>query len=422
MSLSVKQTESARFGVQKERLGDGSGLFVRLYRSGRKVFQVFVGKGGGEIGRVWITLGDFPELGLKAARGRAVVVRGWSDEGLSAKEIRQRLSKERSSQSNMPPSSSVRRKRAAPAEPRQPSFEAVAKIWFERKRLGLKNGKHIQQNWNTVACYVLPALGSCAIDAIKTRDVVEVFRPIWHEKNETARRTLGRVKEIFDLAQLEYDLLSNPAVFSVDVAFGRARRRTQHFGALEFERVPEFWDWLQNVNCAEETRHLLALMLLCAKRTGEARFAQWSFFSEDGSVWDTPAELMKMGRPHRVPMSRQARALLNNMRILNGEHVHVFSKPRNKSGVICENAARLLAKRFDPGITGHGFRAAFKTWSRSRRHYLPDAIEFSLAHEPASLEAAYQRSDLLEERAALMQDWADFVTSGQNIRPLLQPR
>ncbi|PWR01286.1 hypothetical protein DKT77_17810 [Meridianimarinicoccus roseus] len=416
MPLTVKEIEAARFGVQKERLGDGAGLFVRLYPSGRKSFQVLVSKGDGAPGRVWVALGDFPDITLKAARGRAVTVRGWSSEGLGAAAIRRRLtdhpeivSPKRTTATNEV--NGVPGKRAA-------TFRQVAQVWFDRKRLGLKNGKHIAQNWSTIETYVLPTLGDRCIDDIKVLDVVEVFRPIWHVKNETARRTLGRVREVFELAKLEHGLQSNPADFSVDVAYGKLRRRTKHFGALDPESVPTFWEWLQDVHCDEDTRHLVGLMLLSAKRTGEVRFAEWRFFSQEDLIWTTPAELMKMGRAHRAPVSRQARVLLDNMRMLNGEKEHVFAKPRNRSGVICENAARLLVKRFEAGATGHGFRAAFKTWARGQRRYLPDAIEMALAHEPAKLEAAYQRADLLEERVALMQDWADFVTGGADPRSL----
>lgn len=420
MSLTVKQIEAARFDARKDRLRDGGGLFLRLYASGRKSFQVSVPKGAGLAGRSWVTLGNFPDLGLKAARGRAVLVQGWAAEGIGAAEIRQRLAGGESPVGGA--GASGQAPGATCPAPPCPRFEEVARVWFARKRLGLKNGKHIDQNWNTVATYALPALGARRIDEITVRDVVEVFRPIWHSKNETARRTLGRVKEIFDLAQLEHDLQVNPAVFSVDVAYGKARRRTKHFGAIVPERMPDFWGWLQTVSCEPDTRGLVSLMALSAKRTGETRFAEWSFFSPDGAVWTTPAELMKMGRPHRAPVSRQAGRVLDMMRMLNGDHAHVFAKPRNRSGVICENAALQLVKRFDPAITGHGFRAAFKTWARGQRRYLPDAIEFALAHEPARLEAAYQRADLLEERAGLMQDWADYVTGPFDPAPLVRAR
>ena len=411
MTLTVKQIEAARHGVQKERMSDGGGLYVRLYPSGRKTFQVQVCKSSNGTQRVWITLGNFPELGLREARDLTGFVRLRSSRGTSAEEIRRMLA--------MAPSSSGT---ALELETRRPSrpekdmtpFRDVAKVWFERKQLGLKNGKHIAQNWNTLSDYVFPSLGDRPIGQIAILDVVETLRPVWHAKNETARRTLGRMREVFELAKLEYGISLNPAIFSPDIAYGKCRRKTRHFGALDFERMGAFWDWLQGVRCDEPTRQLCMLLVLCAKRTGETRFAEWGFFSEGFDLWTTPERLMKMRRVHRVPLSRQARMVLRNMMLLTGNEVHVFAKPGNKSGVICENAVLNLVKRFDPAITGHGFRAAFKTWARARADYPRDAIECSLAHEPDKLEAAYQRADLLDERRALMQDWADHVTGGRD--------
>lgn len=412
--LTVKEIEAARHGLQKERLCDGGGLFLRLYPSGLKLFQVQVAKGPDERGRVWVTLGPYPDLGLKRARDLAGTVRLWSGEGLTVGEIRARLIAPRGGAG--PAASPLRRraKRMAPIPKMATPFRAVAKVWFDRKCLGLKNGKHIGQNWATLATYVFPSLGDKPIGAIITLDVVEALRPIWHAKHETARRTLGRVAEVFDLAQLEYGVPNNPARFAVTVAFGKVRRRTQHFGSIEPERMPEFWEWLQTARCPADSRHLLGLLALTAKRSRETRFAEWRFFSSDFSVWTTPAELMKMSRTHRVPVSRQARVLLDNMRLLNGHQPHVFARPRNRSGVICENVACKLAKGFDPELTAHGLRAAFKTWARQQRIYRDDAVELALAHEKNGLESAYQRADLLEERAELMQDWADYVTGGRD--------
>ena len=420
MALTVKQIEAAKHGVQKERMSDGSGLYVRLYPSGTKTFQVQVCKSSNGTQRIWVTLGNFPELGLKEARDLTGFVRLRSSRGASAEDIRRLLAKEPASRRA---AQGVGTKALARPEKGMTPFRDVAKVWFDRKRLGLKNGKHIAQNWNTLCDYVFPSLGDRPIGQIAILEVVEAFRPIWHAKNETARRTLGRVREVFELAKLEYSLNVNPAIFSPDIAYGKCRRKTRHFGALDFERMGAFWEWLQVVRCDEQTRQLCMLLVLSAKRTGETRFAEWGFFSEGFDLWTTPERLMKMRRVHRVPLSRQARIVLQNMMPLTGNEPHVFAKPGNKSGVICENAVLNLVKRFDPAITGHGFRAAFKTWARARADYPRDAIEFALAHEPDKLEAAYQRADLLDERRGLMQGWADHVTGRRgpvDLRALLR--
>ena len=135
-------------------------------------------------------------------------------------------------------------------------------------------------------------------------------------------------------------------------------------------------------------------------------------------MWTTPPELMKMGREHRVPLSRQAVAVLRNTHALTGDETHLFAKSRNRSGVICENAALNLVKRFDPTITGHGFRATFRTWARLQKRYERDAYEFALAHGLPPLDEAYMRADLYEERQVLMQDWADFVTGDAGVPSL----
>jgi integrase len=411
MALTVKQIETARHGVQKERMSDGAGLYVRLYPSGRKTFQAQICKSPNGTRRIWITLGNFPELGLKEARDLTGLVRLRSSQGACVEDIRRMLAKEPASYGG---TAGIKSGRARLSEKDMTPFRDVAKVWFERKQLGLKNGKHIAQNWNTLSDYAFPTLGDRPVGQIAILDVVETLRPIWHSKNETARRTLGRVREVFELAKLEYGISVNPAIFSPDIAYGKYRRQTRHFGALDFERMAAFWDWLQEARCDEPTRQLCMLLVLSAKRTGETRFAEWAFFSESGDLWTTPGRLMKMRRAHRVPLSRQAQGILRNMKLLTGNKTHVFAKPGNKSGVICENAVLNLVKRFDPTITGHGFRATFKTWARVNTHYPHDVIEFSLAHEPDRLEAAYQRADLLGERRELMQQWADYITGGKD--------
>lgn len=249
--------------------------------------------------------------------------------------------------------------------------------------------------------------------------MVETLRPIWHTKNTTAARTLGRVKEIIELALLDHDLdIPNPAVFCTRTAFGHTAKQTDHHVALPPERLPEFWSWLQDVDTEETIRIATQLLILTAKRTGETRFAEWSFFNEASGVWSTPKGLMKARLRHRVPLSSQAKAVLENAAVLSAGKALVFAKPSTKSGTISENAILGLVKRFEPDLTGHGFRASFKTWSRLQRRYDRDAIEYSLAHVPSKLEEAYMRDDLLEERSELMQDWADFVTEGEDPRSL----
>lgn len=417
MPMTVKQIEAARFGVAKERLSDGGGLYLRLFPNGSKRFQVQIAKAPGLTGRGWVTLGDYPTLSLKSARGLAARVRALSEDGLTIAAVRDELRKLQPSSVKAPARGNTKRSTAL-------SDSGIllcdaAMRWFENKRPTLSNGKHVNQNWNTIATYILPHLGDRPVTDIKRRDIVETLKPIWHAKNVTAARTLGRVKEIFELARLEHDLdIPNPAVFCTRTAFGYISTRTKHFVSLPHARMPEFWTWLQDVDCHENIRISTQLLVLTAKRTHETRFANWSFFNADRTVWTTPETLMKARLPHRVPLSRQAKVLVDNAALLSVGHRHVFAKPSTKSGTISENAILQLVKRFEPDLTGHGFRATFKTWGRLQRRYSHDALEYALAHVPSKLEKTYMRDDLLEERAELMQDWADFVTGGEDPRSL----
>lgn len=151
------------------------------------------------------------------------------------------------------------------------------------------------------------------------------------------------------------------------------------------------------------------LLVLSAKRTGEVRFARPEFRNAKALTWTTPAELMKRAREHRVPLSTQADLVWENALQLTQDARFLFGKPRNRSGVICENTALKLVKGFDPAITGHGFRSSFKGWARAQRRHEHDAIEFALAHWLPPLEEGYLREDLLTERRVMMQEWSDYV-------------
>jgi integrase len=205
----------------------------------------------------------------------------------------------------------------------------------------------------------------------------------------------------------------NPAEFCKKTAFGYTSRRTKHHAALPVERVPELWQWLEDVTCDESTRQATQLLLLSAKRTNEVRFAAWPLIDMREGVWTTDAGLMKSRLMHRVPLSSQAKIVLDNAAFLMPDAKLVFAKPKTKSGSFSENTILQLVKRFEPHLTGHGFRASFKTWAKIQKRYDRDAIEFALANVQEALEEAYMRDDLLGERAELMQDWADFVTGGK---------
>jgi len=393
--LTVKQIEAASYGVSPVRLSDGNGLYIRLNKGGGKTFQLRLTEG---TRTRWVTLGRYPELSLRDARVQAVLTKTGHDtpdkpSSISAATCVQELPE---------PTREV------------PTFREFAKVWFDRKKQGLSNGKHIKQNWSTLNTYVFPHFGKLPLDEIRQRHIIASFDPIWRVKHETAKRTLGRVKEVFELAKVLEHVENNPADFKPQIAFGRVRKDTKHHPALEWERIPELWQWLVSdaPDEEEDVRQMMMVMLLSGKRTKEVRFMTWDDPELEARIWVSQREHMKMRRVHGVPISTQLGQVFENMRLLNGERTHIFARPRNKLGVVCENSARLGFQTFDAGITGHGMRTSFRTWARKQGCYAQDVMETSLSHEKDQLVQAYMRDDLLEERRPLMQDWADYVTGG----------
>lgn len=407
MGLTTKQIEAAQKARQAKRLGDGQSLYARVNPAGSAAFQLRADDCGKQ---AWITLGRFPDLSLAKARRLSATVKALLERGETRGDVEAALAMTKDPL-ELSDALETGVAAGAPASHQDyiPTVEEMAGRWFRQKRRNLRNGKHIQQNWNTIETYVFPTLAHRRVNDVRRRDIVAALRPIWHEKPETAQRTLGRVREIFELAWMEEIIEANPATFDPRAAFGARSRRRSHHGHLPPERMAEFWQWLTEVSCDELVRQAAMLTVLSIKRCKEIRFLRWSWI--DGDVWTTPGAAMKTGNPHRVPVTPQIATILENMALLNAGHDLVFARPATNSGTISENTLCRLFQRFDPSITAHGFRSSFKTWSNEAGQ-AQKPVEFALAHEQQGLEAAYHRSDLLERRRSLMAEWAHFVTGG----------
>lgn len=288
MALTHKQLENARYGRDKERLADGNGLFARLYPNGMIRFQVQVPNAPDDKRRTWITLGTFPDLSIKLARGKAAEVRGWATQGWDAIKIRETLKTKDTPSSEIEKPSVRRAPQAAKPGPAVRTLREAAREWFEVKSGQLSNGKHIQQNWTTLATYVLPHLGHLDIKAITTPQIIDVLEPHWNTRPETARRTLARLRKVFGREAVRGRITSNPAAFEVEDAFGRNKKEVSHHTGLDASRMPEFWQWLETVDCDPRIKGATQLLALTAKRTGETRFAQWDFLDDARTVWTTP--------------------------------------------------------------------------------------------------------------------------------------
>lgn len=277
---------------------------------------------------------------------------------------------------------------------------------------GWRNAKHAAQWASTMEAYVIPAIGKMKLDDVQPRHVADLLKPIWTEKPETARRVKQRVKVVFDWARAHGHVTANP-VDVVDHLLPRQPVRRTHFPAMDWRVITEWAaENLAKWPNGECTRPLLLFVILTACRSGEARGMRWCEVDLKQGVWTVPSERMKSGVSHRAPLSRQALAILETQRGLHPDLVFPTVNSKVPSDmVLTAFLRRQEAPSTDPGrvATAHGFRSAFRDWC-SEHGVRRDVAERALAHAIESkTEAAYHRTDLLTEREAVMQAWADWV-------------
>ena len=289
-----------------------------------------------------------------------------------------------------------------------PAIEEIASVrrW--------KNSKHEAQWHSTVTTYAIPVLGGHSLDRITKEDVLKVLRPIWTEKPETADRLRSRLEAIFSLAIAKGLMTDNPAKWKDGLSFFLPPiskvRVVDHHAAMPLDETKDF--------CAKllESRKvsLLATLfcILTASRIGEVLKATWDEIDFESATWTVPPERMKNGLEHRVPLSRQALKILEWQRLDTAEakSSFIFPAPSDSSHPLAVDTPRKMIQKISgQPFTTHGFRSTFRDWCEENFIH-PSLSEKSLAHSKGDkVVAAYQRSDLLEQRRPVMQQWADVL-------------
>ena len=294
-------------------------------------------------------------------------------------------------------------KSADRAKPKIPTFQHAAEQLHSELAPGWKNPKHAQQWLNTLTKYAVPLIGSLTLDQIQPRHVAEVLRPIWLEKAETASRVNG-----FNQAN-PVDVVTH----LLPLQPGKAVRQ-QHQPAMPWVALPSFAKKeLAGASEFDVTRNALVLLILTAGRSGEIRGMTWSEVNLPLMTWTIPAARMKARQVHRVPLSDQVVSLLKRQM---GQHEELVFPSVQARSVLSDMALTALLRRVEAQsdtvervATAHGFRSSFRDWC-SENGYARDLAERALAHTVKDkVEAAYHRTDLLEQRRPMMQAWADFI-------------
>jgi integrase len=294
------------------------------------------------------------------------------------------------------------------------TFEEAAKQVHLERAKGFSNGKHKQQWMNSLNSYAVPIIGNKGVSEIEPSDVLKVVAPIWLTKSETARRVRQRIGVVLDWATTEGYRPPNlvNAAHPVTRALPKQPRRRRHYPAVPWRDVPAFLAKVRATPSTDAVRYALEFLLMTTSRTKEVRLARWSEIDLDGKCWTRPAQHMKAKEAHRVPLSDQAVQLLREVRARWPNSRLIFPGRFDKRP-LTDMAMLMLMRRLKQLdrhgniCVPHGLRSSFRDWGGDNRHDR-DLLEAALAHELENkTEAAYARSDLLEQRRPLMQAWAD---------------
>lgn len=342
-------------------------------------------------------LGSFDTVSLLQARWKAAACRNFRHQGID-------------------PITQQRAERAARrvAAARSMTFKEAARVYVAGQEAGWKNEKHRTQWANTLETYAYPILGSLPVAEIDQAIILNVLRPIWEEKTETAKRLRGRIEAVLDWAKANGYRRDgeNPARWRGHLEFSLAAPSkiapVDHHAALPYAELPAFLVKLREQEGV--AARALEFTILTAARTSETIGAKLSEIDAKNKLWTVPPGRMKAGKEHRVPLSGAALAILRD----TASSAPVFIFGGRKPGTPLSNMAMLmlLGRMGHSDLTVHGFRSTFRDWASECTNFPNHVADMALAHTVGDkVEAAYRRGELLEKRRQLMTAWAKYCGS-----------
>lgn len=424
LALASKVKAASAAGTTT-RIGVGAGLSVLVQCSkGKGASTAWVLRYQAAGRRRDMGLGGYPDITLAEARAKAAGA----------------IAKARAGNDPVEEQQAARRERKAEAATDR-RFRAVAEACIAARRGGWKNEKHASQWLSTLEAHAFPVIGDKPIGRVTMDDVEAILRPIWSKIPETASRLRGRIEAVMDYAIAKglRPRGSNPAIWKGGLrdllhSPRKGAAAVRHHPALPWQDMPAFYEALSAKSGMAAL--VLRLSILAACRSGEARAATWSEFDLERAVWTIPGARMKAGKLHRVPLSPEAVALLSSIRPKGKVAAGALVFPGRNGRSMSDMALSMLVRGMchdgleadDPprwrdaegrAIVPHGFRSTFRDWCAETQTGGRDLAEAALAHvNKDKVEAAYARSDLLEQRRPLMKRWARHVTGAAVVVPL----
>jgi integrase len=387
--------------------GDGGGLYLLIGPTGAKSW-IFRFRKAGRLREMG--LGPLHTIGLADAREKARECRRLRLEGQDPIEIRR-----------------AKRLEDMLDAAKAMTFKACAERYIAAHEAGWRNPKHAAQWPSTLQTYVYPVMGALPVHAVDVSLVMKVLDPIWSTKPETASRVRGRIESVLDWATARgYRQGENPARWKGHLENLLPKkskvRRVEHHAALPHVELAEFMVELRQQEGV--AARALEFAILTAARTGEVLGARWSEIDFKARLWTVPADRMKTGKKHRVPLSDAAVAVLEGMEAIR-EGDFVFPGGRARRPLSNRSMWTTLRRMQRGDLTAHGFRSSFSDWCSERTHFPAEVREMALAHTVGdTVEAAYRRGDLFEKRRQVMDAWASFATAAPsgNVVPIAAAR
>ena len=297
------------------------------------------------------------------------------------------------------------------------TFRDAALKTYEGLKPRWKN-KKVATNWmQQLERHAFKRLGNLHVDSIGREDVLAVLTPIWTSKPETARRVRRNIKATLSWCQANGYVETNYAGEAINGALPTMPAIKKNFRSLPYSEVPEAIEAIRKSNASLATKACLEFVILTACRSGEARLAHWSEINLEERVWMIPASRMKQGREHRQPLNDQAIVVLTSMQILQDKTGLIFPSPVRRDKPLSDMSLTKMLRdnNLSDRATVHGFRSSFRTWASENTNADHAVMELCLAHAVGNaVEQAYARSDLLEKRRRLMDQWGMFVTGSTN--------
>ena len=386
--------------------GDGGGLYLRVSSATARswVFRYMIDGKAREMG-----LGPYPALSLADARE-------------AAKEAR----RQKSLGNDPIAGREAQRAQQRAEDARSVTFRHCAEKYIASRVPSWRNAKHGAQWSATLEAYAMPIIGDVSVQSVDVAMVHRILEPIWSVKPETAGRVRGRIEAILDWATTRgYRQGDNPARWKghLENLFPHRSKvqRVEHHAALPYTGIGSFMSVLRR----EEGLGALALQfaILTAARTGEVIGAKWSEIDLTNEVWTIPAERMKAGREHRVPLAPHAVAILRKRHDAKGGSEFVFPGPQRSKPLSNMAMLQTLRRMGRNDLTVHGFRSTFRDWAAERTSYPGEVAEAALAHIVGDkVEAAYRRGDLFDKRRKLMNSWATFCNTVTDVSKVVALR